>query len=239
VNTEAIQHSFETEYFNLRKKEGRIVTDEELLQLPAVDRTHPLLNEWKVRRHSLKKLDRYLSKKNCPLSVLEVGCGNGWLCHQLSYIKDIRITGVDINEYELEQAKRVFAGRSKISFLYGNMTELPPSQKFDIIIFAASIQYFSSLEKTIKTCMEKLHRDGEVHIIDTNFYSEEESIYAELRSRRYFTMNYQPEMSRFYFHHKYSELKFFDHQLLYNPNSLLNIVKKRAFPFPWIRIKKC
>jgi ubiquinone/menaquinone biosynthesis C-methylase UbiE len=66
-----------------------------------------------------------------------VGCR-----HRLSSISR-KITGLDINFTEIQQAARVFNGCQKIKFVYGDLRSgILYGRQFDIIVFAASIQYF-------------------------------------------------------------------------------------------------
>jgi len=51
---------FETIYTQLRQKERRIYTDEEVAQLPSISPTHIHFKEWLVRKHSSQKLVTYL-----------------------------------------------------------------------------------------------------------------------------------------------------------------------------------
>src|ERR1700740_506529 len=98
---------FEELYIGIRHKEGRMYPDEIVKTLPEVPATHPHYAEWMVRKRSSLRLIRYLAAKKRPLRLLEVGCGNGWLCHRLSAIPGAGVTGMDVNHNELEQAVRV------------------------------------------------------------------------------------------------------------------------------------
>ena len=55
---------FENQYIQLRNKELRIFTDEELKNLPAVNKSHPHFSEWIIRKKSATVLLKYLNKKN-------------------------------------------------------------------------------------------------------------------------------------------------------------------------------
>lgn len=225
--------SFEEQYLALRRKEGRLYSDEELAFLPSIRATHPLKKEWNLRKESCRRLITYLRRKNKQLSVMEVGCGNGWFCHQLSKIPEFSVTGVDINKTELEQAKRVFPS---LRFLYQNLTDTLLQERFDIIVFAASFQYFSSPAAIVPGCFDMLKEGGEIHILDTHFYADKEAMAAAERSRAYFAEMDCPELRPFYFHHTLQSLQGYNYQLLYNPRSLFNYLFFHS-PFPWIRIK--
>src|SRR5215218_10047902 len=100
---------FEQAYISLRGKEGRIYSDEQVSELPQVTDDHLYKKEWDVRKASCKRLIEYLQKKEGPLKILEIGCGNGWLANQLATLEGASVKGVDINWIELDQAARVFA----------------------------------------------------------------------------------------------------------------------------------
>lgn len=231
------ERNFEEIYIAARKSENRIYTDEQVSRLPSIDPKHLHYNEWQARRRSFGRLKNYLQKKNKPLSILEMGCGNGWLSAGLSAIKNSTVTGMDISKTELAQARRVFSGLSNISFKEGGIKEVPADRKFDTIVFAASIQYFQPFEWIILDALNLLSDSGEIHILDSHFYYPSELESAKLRTREYYQSTGFEEMAGFYFHHSYDSLKIFDYKIMFNPDSLTGKLFWKNDPFPWIRIK--
>jgi ubiquinone/menaquinone biosynthesis C-methylase UbiE len=232
-----VSDNFEEKYISLRKKENRLYTDEQVRWLPEIERSHPHYKEWEARKNSSDKLIQHLSTKRTELNILEVGCGNGWLCHHLSKIPGSNVAGVDINKTELDQAKRVFEDVENAEFLFGGIdNEKVRSEKFDAIIFAASIQYFSSLDGIIPAAIQLLHRGGEIHILDSHFYRSSEIEEARKRSFDYYRSLQSAEMSDFYFHHCIDELAAYKHEIFYSPDLLRNRFMKNKNPFPWICI---
>lgn len=232
ANSFSTEEAFEKLYITSRKTENRIYSDEEVLCLPSINRSHAHYKEWQVRKRSADRLIRYLKNKNRPLSILETGCGNGWLSAKLSEQRDSKITGVDINKTELRQAQRVFGNKSNLVFKEGTVT----GEKFDVIIFAASIQYFPAFSKAIDDALSKLEQGGEIHIIDSHFYANNEINAARERSRNYYRSIGREELAGFYFHHSWDGLKGLNHQVLFEPSSFINRLFNRQDPFPWIRI---
>ena len=232
--TQAV-NNFEQEYLAIRKKENRIYTDDEVRLLPGVNAGHIHYSEWLVRKHSCEKLVHYLLRKKKALKILEVGCGNGWLSHKLSLMPGAEVTGIDLNTIELEQAKRVF-NCSNLEFIRGTITDI--NEQYDIIVFAASFQYFRSAEEILNTACELLKENGEIHIIDTKFYSLTEGIRAAERSRIYFENAGSPGMEDYYFHHALDDLADHRFKIMFDPEKFINKLFKQS-PFPWIRIKKC
>ncbi len=228
--------SFEDIYLAVREKENRLYSDEQVRQLPLIKKSHPHYKEWLIRKNSLNRLSQYLSYKKRALNILEVGCGNGWLSYQLSKIPGSHVVGIDINKTEVDQAKRVFASIENLEFLFGEIIDENIHQrKFDIIVFAASIQYFPSLNEIIPMSIQLLKKEGEIHIIDSHFYRSSELEAARSRTLQYYHSLQISGMPKHYFHHCVDELKPFDHKILYNPNLLINKLAIKN-PFPWICI---
>jgi ubiquinone/menaquinone biosynthesis C-methylase UbiE len=229
---------FEALYIGLRKKEGRIYTDEQVCKLPSIADSHPHFKEWQLRKESTERLVTYLQKQNEPLKILEIGCGNGWLSQCLASIPGSHVTGTDINFTEVQQAARVFSGISNLHFIYSHAEQgLFDDAQFDTIVFAASIQYFPSVEAILNKVLRLVKPSGEIHIIDSHFYSLPDISAARQRSQLYFEAIGFPEMAKCYFHHPLDNLQSFNYSILYDPNSLFNRFLKNKHPFYWIHIK--
>ncbi len=224
-------------YFSLRKKEYRVYTDEELRLLPDITGDHRYAAEWRIRKTSGNRLFEYLRSKRRYLEILEVGCGNGWLCARLSDIPGSMVMGIDICRPELEQAGRVFFDKTNLEFCNCSLHDVSATKKFDIIVFAASIQYFPSIPEIIQEAMKSLNEGGEIHILDTKFYSETEVIAARKRSADYFKSQGSEEMSCFYFHHELNNLNGFSPSILFNPHNIRNRIFHKG-PFHWICLYK-
>ncbi len=229
-------------YIQVRKKEGRIYPDTVVKTLPLIDKNHPLKSEWIIRQKSRDKILKYISRKNYK-TILEVGCGNGWLSNAISERCGCLVAGVDLNREELQQAARVFRKNDHVKFIYGNIFEnLFPHEFFNMVIFAASIQYFNDLNKTISSIIRYLKPGGEIHIVDSKFYKENEIDCARERSKRYYTELGIPEMTKYYFHHSWNELEKYNYLIMdskfYKMSKVLKLNKKqRQANFPWIAIR--
>lgn len=241
-NPAAVQHNelaFEQLYLSLRAQEGRLYSDEELARLPDIAPTHQYAKEWAVRKRSCTELLRYLGKIEKPLSILEIGCGNGWLSHQLAGLPRSKVTGLDVNKEELEQARRVFDHCSNLHFLLSDpFSEVLGQRHYNIIVLAAAVQYFLSLSGIIDRCLQLLLPGGEVHLLDSHFYHPREVLEARGRSERYFASMGLPEMFAFYHHHLLEDLRPYHHRVLYDPQSLMNRLFTNSHPFHWICVYK-
>jgi ubiquinone/menaquinone biosynthesis C-methylase UbiE len=237
-------HTFEENYIDLRKRECRVYSDDVVRNLPNFDECGLLKEEWLIRKVTLEKLIRHFKKKEKNSLILELGCGNGWLAHQLASSLNAEILGLDINETELLQGATLFKDLQNLSFMRGDVfTADIKKETFDVILLASSIQYFPDLVQLIQRLLELLKPSGEIHIVDSPIYaSAAESHEAKSRSHKYFRARGVPEMANNYFHHTLPELKNFKQQILFNPNSLISIFKRKTLRtprsiFPWILIK--
>lgn len=229
---------FEKKYIVIRSLENRLATDEELSKLPEIAAEHPHWREWSVRKRSAARLVRYLGNRKRTLDLLDVGCGNGWLTHHLAEIPGTRVTGVDINFTELQQAARVFSNDPNLRFIHGDIRSgILGERQFCCIVFAASIEYFPSLKKIVHYALSYLRPGGEIHIIDSPLYRPERIETAKRQSQAYFASFGYPEMAEYHYHHSLLDLRSFHHDLLHNPHSVRNRLLGVNNPHPWVRIK--
>ena len=236
--------SLETEniYLEMRAKEGRIYSDEQVKLLPEIESTHKYFSEWNIRAYSSENLCSLIHSDRTPKSVLEIGCGNGWLTSRLSEDPDSWVIGLDINRKELEQAARVFRDRKNLVFAYGNIFEHKFSRlKLDYIILASSLSYFKDPHKLIAHLHLLLNEMGEIHLIDNPSYNDMELPGGGLRTKKYFEQLGFPGRSAHYFHHNLIEIvKKYRYEILYDPKTTTNRAKKYlgkpVSPFYWIKI---
>ena len=188
------------------------------------------------------KFINYIRKFNDKLNLLDVGSGNGWFSANIAQNESINIYALDINRLELEQAARVF-NYINLNFIFGNIfDDIFEKHSYDIITLNSSFQYFDDLDKLIKRLFYFLTNEGEIHILDSPIYNQNELAGAKERTARYYISTGIPEMAKHYYHHTFDELKNFNYKVLYDPKAVHNNLKKifgfKDSPFPWISIKR-
>ena len=202
----AVNEHIASIYHQVRAKEKRLLGDAVVRDLPQSGALTDHAREWRIRARAMRRLLRVLAKAKKPLRVLDVGCGNGWLAARISEAGH-EVAAIDIHRTELEQAARVFHDRS-ITWLNDDpFVALLPQQHFDLILFAASIQYFGDLSAILDRCAEWLAPHGEVRIIDSRFYPDAASASAAARRTvTYYETLGVPEMAQYYHHHMVTDL---------------------------------
>ncbi|MEM6344549.1 MAG: class I SAM-dependent methyltransferase [Bacteroidota bacterium] len=228
-----ISLQFEEIYLKVLRKENRIISDAEVRELPNTFFYNLHRQEWEMRAKNHERLMRYLRKIRRPLKIMDLGCGNGWLCNHLAKIPDAEIWGVDINLSSLQQAKRV-CPQNNVQIAYGDIFEdIFEQASFDLIILNQTIEFFPNLTQLLNRCRHFLQSEGEIHIIDSPLYQEKELESARQKTLNHFEKLGVAEMSVIYFHHSRSAIQSFDEQFLYKPSRWF---KGNESPFPWVRI---
>ncbi len=197
-----------SKYIQVRSLEGRILSDNQVLKLPFTTADNVHHHEWNLRSNSYKRLLSVLKKKK-PTTLLDIGCGNGWLVGNLANeLTNCQLSGIDVNQVELEQASQLF-GSKRSRFYYLDLTNNSffDTAAFEAIIFNASIQYFNDLSTIINIAKSLLKSGGILVINDSSFYNnDKDSAAAKHRSEVYYGRLGVPEMAKNYFHYSTPEL---------------------------------
>lgn len=231
---------WEQKYIEVRKAEGFLFSDDDVLSLPSRPRTDKNVDLWRIREHSADQLLQYVQNSKAH-RILDLGCGNGWFTNKLvKAMPDREIEGWDVNKTELAQARRVFNLAS--TFHYVDIFGKEISCQFDTIILNSVFQYFSDARKTLCRLQQLLSEGGEIHIVDTPFYTKKTVSAARSRTQNYYTELGFPMMTEHYFHHCYEDIGDMDFSILYAPTNWLNKIKRKAgrplSPFPWLCLTK-
>lgn len=195
-------------YYDVRNKEGRIISDDELKQLPFTTADNPYKKEWDIRAENFERFKKFISRKynDKQLEILDVGCGNGWMSHCLNALGH-RVAAVDLNMSELLQAEKVFGGSDTLQWLYADvLNDGFPAGKYDIIVLAASCQYFDDITFLTNKLKLLLSPGGCIHLLDSVFYKNNRQNEARQRSIQYYTSLGYASMSEYYFHHSIESL---------------------------------
>ena len=224
-------------YLKVRDKESRLLSDELVKQLPVLPNYAEHFQEWQLRRQTAEQFYDFIICLKQKVTILDLGCGNGWFSSKIASIPTTIVLGIDMNLLELQQASRLFVSEN-LRFYYGNIfEELFTANCFDIIVLNASIQYFFSIPQLFTLLFQLLKPNGEIHILDTPFYEQDELDKAKSRTDFYYKSLGFPEMANHYFHHSFQDLTPYSHYFRKKITRWNKIFFKHKNPFPWIIIK--
>ncbi len=91
-------------------------------------------------------------------SILHLGCGAGG--HDFHFKKHFRVTGVDLSEAMLHEAKKL---NPEINYIQGDMRTINLNQKFDVVAIPDSIMYMETIDdvkRVIQTAKRHLNPEG-------------------------------------------------------------------------------
>lgn len=190
---EASLSAFAREYARYREEEGRGCSAETLAELPYV-RSGPHAGQWAVRARTFEAfmaqvLGPAARRSRLPLTVLDLGAGNGWLSarvaaegHQ-SIALDIREDCID----GLGAARQWLCSAPGMRCIAASFEAIPlPRQSVDIALFNASLHYATDLRAVLLEAMRVVRSGGQIAILDSPFYQRErdgEAMVAEKRRR--------------------------------------------------------
>lgn len=97
-----------------------------------------------------------------PRSVLDVGCGEGWLARTLS-ARGVDVTGIDATPELVEQARRSGGGTYRV-MEYGDLASGALRQRFDVVVCNFSLLGRESSEAAVGGVPELLGPDGRLLI---------------------------------------------------------------------------
>lgn len=157
----------------------------------------------------------------------------------MATIKDSKVDAIDLNFVELEQAARVF-DKEDLSFFYCDiLNDKISSRKYDVIVLAASIQYFPDTEFLLYKLMESLEKDGEIHSIDSHFYTQKTVLEARQRTVDYYSKIGFSPMKSYYFHPTFEQLNGFSYCILnrFPGYRIISLFQPKSYLyFPWIKV---
>lgn len=113
-----------------------------------------------VQKHMTQRLGEFI--QNIPVdstgSVLEIGCGTGFLTEYLS--QNLRYERYVANDIIPECADYVEMISDEIEFLEGDVDELKIDEKFNLIVSNATLQWSHNLPRVIKNLNGMLSDNG-------------------------------------------------------------------------------
>jgi SAM-dependent methyltransferase len=230
-------------YLEARSREGRLLPDATVAVLPDVPRGHPLAGEWRQRADSAARLVAYVRRRPRPMTIVDLGCGNGWLSNRIAAVEGSSVVGVDVNAVELDQAHRVFGGRPGLEFVVGDLADgALAADRPDLVILASVVQYVPDPTAVLAAIVVGLGPGGEIHVLDSPVYEPSEVAAARQRTHRHYAGLGVPEMATRYFHHDWHIFDPFTTDVLYRPDTRWRRVERRVrrrprSPFPWVRIR--
>lgn len=171
---------FRVDYAAHRASEGRGYSGEDLLRLPWLE-SGPFARQWAVRARTfdafVERVVTPMARAAArPLRVLDLGAGNGWLCHRLA-LQACDCVAVDIRDDCVDGlgAASTFLEHARFDCFVAPFDEVPVADGFaDLTIFNASLHYATDLHASLAEAARATRRGGTIAILDSPFYARED-----------------------------------------------------------------
>jgi ubiquinone/menaquinone biosynthesis C-methylase UbiE len=193
-NRQAYFERFMRDYETVRKAEGRGSDNPDFyLSLPYRDQTKRNSRQWAIRSRTYKYIERKIvpgvsPNTNRPLTILDLGAGNGWMSYRLAKLGH-RPIAVDIQTSTFDGLGAAAHFQRALPVLFprfqAELDQLPfGSGQFDCAIFNASFHYSQNYDRTLSEAIRCLRPGGTILIADSPFYTHEECGQKMLGERR-------------------------------------------------------
>lgn len=86
--------------------------------------------------------------------VLDIGCGYGALANSLSSVPNITLYGIDIDQKNVEKARKLFP-KSNLVFQQGDVYKDLEDKHFDVVILSNVLEHLENRAQLLKTVFQK------------------------------------------------------------------------------------
>ncbi|MGC2111296.1 MAG: class I SAM-dependent methyltransferase [Candidatus Korobacteraceae bacterium] len=169
----------------VRTAEGRgSDSDDYYLALPYRDLSGHNQSQWTIRARTFEYFERRIlppleASQACPLTILDLGAGNGWMSYRLA-LRGHRPCAVDLLTNDSDGLAAADHYREQLPDLFprfqAELDCLPfEDSRFDLAVFNASFHYSEDYVQTLGEAIRCVRPGGSIVIADTAWYRREES----------------------------------------------------------------
>lgn len=185
--------AFRASYGAHRAAEGRGAGGTaELLALPYLF-DGPQAAQWKIRARTwgafvARVLDPLAAETGRPLRILDLGAGNGWLCHRAAR-RGHEPTAIDVRDDSVDGLGAAAGYDPHLPKPFGRLVAsfdaLPVGDRTqDLAVFNASLHYALDLAATLREAARAVRPGGRIAILDSPFYRRAEDGEAMAAEKR-------------------------------------------------------
>lgn len=185
----AFFQQFIQEYETVRQAEGRGSDDPAYYRaLPFQDLTERFSDDWSIRARSFQALVEQVvtpveAQRSRPLTVLDLGAGNGWLSYRLA-ARGHQVAAVDLLTNAFDGLGAHIHYDVAFTPVQAEYDRLPfEADQVDLAVFNGSLHYATDYETALSEVLRVMRRDGRLVIMDSPVYHDATSGEQMVRER--------------------------------------------------------
>jgi len=170
---------FRSAYAVHRAREGHCTAPTELLSLPDL-KTGPLAHQWSVRARTYRRFVTAILEQRsrqvapAPVTVLDLGAGNGWLCYRVRLLGH-RAVALDLRTDPVDGLGAARGYGAYLEPLFPRVAAafeaIPVADRsVDLAVFNASLHYALDLHDVLAEAARVVVRGGRLVVLDSPFY---------------------------------------------------------------------
>jgi SAM-dependent methyltransferase len=112
----------------------------------------------------LKTLRRVLARSTEPIAILDIGCGNHSPTVTRYWLKNVRYTGVDVSEYNIDEEDKANMERFVLVTEDGGGYEAIPDRSFDVVIMSHVVEHMRNPAAVIAQVCRKMRPGAYIYV---------------------------------------------------------------------------
>jgi SAM-dependent methyltransferase len=107
-------------------------------------------------KHRLMKYHEFFVHRLSPdESVIDIGCGNGALSYDMAELGGALVTGVELNEMSLVEAKKRYS-HERVQYVHGDVLKDLPDESFDVAVMSNVLEHLPNRVDFLQAAQERL-----------------------------------------------------------------------------------
>ena len=100
--------------------------------------------------------DFFVSRIKSGATVLDIGCGNGFLAHDIAKKSGAQVTGIDLNQGSIDVARQRFS-HENVKFVCGDVLKDLPTNRYDVVVLSNVLEHLPERVAFLRKVQSVIH----------------------------------------------------------------------------------
>lgn len=108
-------------------------------------------------KHRLMKYHNFFINRLSPgETVIDIGCGNGALAYDMAELGGAMVTGIELNESSLVEAKKQYSHK-RVQYVHGDVLKDLPDESFDVAVMSNVLEHLPNRVRFLRAAQDRLN----------------------------------------------------------------------------------